>query len=283
MTKEQEIEYVFKNKELILSQKKNTIKHSDVVMNTLKAESTGEQVTTKAENDNSNEDLTSFKAKLVINTTNLIDSHMDCHIPNIWAKSLKEIGTFFLLQEHDMSFDKIIADSVNDGLKAMTESISWKKLGFNYSGETQALIFETQIKKDVNEFMFNQYKKGRVLNHSVGMRYIKVFLCIDSNEASYSSEKANWDKYFPMVVNKELAEQKGYFYAVTEAKVIEGSAVVKGSNFATPVIEIEIEKQQETEADKVTSINEPLEGTQQNTKPSKEDEQKQFFINLLKN
>ena len=68
---------------------------------------------------------------------------------------------------------------------------------------------ETQIKKDVNEFMFNQYKKGRVLNHSVGMRYIKVFLCIDSNEASYSSEKANWDKYFPLVVNKEIAEQKG--------------------------------------------------------------------------
>ena len=42
------------------------------------------------------------------------------------------MDAFFLLQEHDMSFDKIIADSVNDGLKAMTENISWKKLGFNY-------------------------------------------------------------------------------------------------------------------------------------------------------
>jgi hypothetical protein len=103
--------------------------------------------------------------------------------------------------------------------------------------------------------MFNLYKKGRVLNHSVGMRYVKMFLCIDSNEAYYSSEKSNWDKYYPQVVNKEVADEKGYFWAVTEAKVIEGSAVVKGSNEFTPVMEIEIEK---TIAEEITiEIPEP--------------------------
>ena len=178
----------------------------------------------------------------------------------------------------------VIADSVNDGLKAYVENIGWNKLGFKYAGETQALIFETQIKKDRNEFMFNQYRKGYVLNHSVGMRYVKMFLCIDSNEPTYSSEKSNWDKYYQIVANKEVADEKGYFWAVTEAKVIEGSAVVKGSNFATPTLEIEIEenKTENIEAVEDTSKIEPSNDTQENQTPPDE-AQKQFFINLLKN
>ncbi len=178
-----------------------------------------------------------------------------------------------------MDFDKVIADSVNDNLTASVEMIPWKKLGLKYQGETQALIFNAQIKKDVNEFMFNQYRKGRVLNHSVGMRYVKLFLCINSDEASYSSEKANWDKYYPQVVNQKIADEKGYFWAVTEAKIIEGSAVVKGSNFATPSMEIEIEKQNIEEPSADTHQDEPPTGTQN----SASDAQKQFFINLLKN
>jgi len=165
-----------------------------------------------------------------------------------------------LLQEHQMDFDKVIADSVNDNLKANTETIEWKQLGYNFIGSTEALIFNAQIKKDVNEFMFNLYRKGRVLNHSVGMRYVKMFLCINSNEAAYSSEKANWEKYYPVVVNPQIADEKGYFWAITEAMVIEGSAVVKGSNEFTPTMEIEIEK--EIEAVENTSTTEPLKDTQ---------------------
>jgi hypothetical protein len=263
MNKEQEIKHVFEQKDIIIARKKAAVKHCDVVLNTLKSEESSKVEADKAGVDLTSEDLSVLSAKLVINTTNLIDSHMDCHIPNLWSKSIQEIGLFFLLQEHDMSFDKIIADSKNDGLKAYAKTIPWSQLEMNYAGNTQALIFETKIKKERNEFMFNQYRKGYVLNHSVGMRYVKIFLCIDSNEPMYSSEKTNWDKYFPQVANKDVAEEKGYFWAVTEAKVIEGSAVVKGSNFVTPVMELEAEKDnQNIEADKVTSTNEPPAGTQ---------------------
>lgn len=271
------IEEVFKNKELILTQKKNAIKHGDVVLNTLKTVNKADQATKEAmtiENDNP----TVLNAKLVINTTNVIDSHMDCHINGLWNKSLNETKLLYLLQEHEMEFDKVIADSVKDGLKAYVQNVSFKSLGYNYDGNTEALIFETQIKKDVNEFMFDKYKQGRVYNHSVGMRYMKIYLCINSNEPMYASEKDNWDKYYPMVVNKEVADEKGFFWAVTEAKVIEGSAVIKGSNECTPVMEIEIEK--EIEADKVTSSNAQTEPTNQVTQ---EQEKKQFFINLIKN
>jgi len=270
MTREEEIKYVFANKELISSKKKNAIKRGDLINNLIpetKVEANKEGIIV----EDINSDI--LRAKLVINTTNVIDSHMDCHIQGLWTKTLSESKTLYLLQEHEMEFDKIISDSVNDSLVASAESISWKKLGYPYNGKTEALIFDVQIKKDVNEFMFNLYKKGRVLNHSVGMRYVKMFLCIDSNEAYYSSEKSNWDKYYPQVVNKEVADEKGYFWAVTEAKVIEGSAVVKGSNEFTPVMEIEIEK---TIADIITiEIPEPTNNVTQS------EQQKQLLKELL--
>jgi hypothetical protein len=255
------IEEVFKNRELIIAKKKNAIKHADVVINQYKEDSSKTETSFKAGVDLSeNNNPTVLTAKLVINTTNIIDSHMDCHIPGLWKKTLSETKVLYLLQEHDMEFDKIIADSVNDGLKAYTKNVSWSSLGYSFSGNTEALVFETQLKSDVNAFMFEMYKKGRVLNHSVGMRYSKIYLCINSSEPTYSAEKDAWDKYYPAVANKELADEKGYFWAVTEAKVIEGSAVVKGSNEATPVMEIEIDKNIEAVGD--TSKNEPSKDTQ---------------------
>lgn len=256
------IEEIYKNRDLIIAKKKNAIKHADVVINQYKEDSAKDQTSFKAGVDlTENNNPTVLNAKLVINTTNLIDSHMDCHIPGLWKKTLSETKLLYLLQEHDMEFDKIIADSINDGLKAYTKNVSWSSLGYSLAGNTEALIFETQLKADVNPFMFDLYKKGRVLNHSVGMRYSKIYLCVNSDEPMYSAEKDNWDKYYSSVANKELADEKGYFWAVTEARVIEGSAVVKGSNEATPVMEIEIEK--EIEAVDDTSKNEPSNDTQE--------------------
>jgi hypothetical protein len=250
-----EVENVFKNKELLISQKQNAIKRGDVIIGSILKDEPNTEVVTKAEGDVidlENADVINVKA--VINTTNVIDSHMDCHIPGLWTKTIKETKLLYLLQEHEMEFEKIIADSVNDELKAYTKKMAWSKLGQTFEGNTEALIFEVKVKKSVNEFMFNLYKNGRVLNHSVGMRYVKIFLCINSNEAMYSSEKANWDKYYPEVANKEIADEKGYFWAVPEAKIVEGSAVVKGSNEYTPTLEIEAEKIEPVEATQETEI-----------------------------
>ena len=69
------------------------------------------------------------------------------------------------------------------------------------------------------------------------MRYVNLELAINS-EAEYDKEyKELWDKYYPVVANKELADERGYMWIVTEAKIIEGSAVVMGSNSATPTLE----------------------------------------------
>jgi hypothetical protein len=51
------------------------------------------------------------------------------------------------------------------------------------------------------------------------------------------------------VANKSDIESEGYFWAVTEAKIIEGSAVLKGSNYATPTISVNIPKEIEPSLD----------------------------------
>jgi hypothetical protein len=66
------------------------------------------------------------------------------------------------------------------------------------------------------------------------MRYEEIELAI--NEPSYEKEYETWNKYFDGIANKEYVESKGYFWAVTKADFIEGSAVAMGSNFATPTL-----------------------------------------------
>jgi hypothetical protein len=74
--------------------------------------------------------------------------------------------------------------------------------------------------------MFNQYAKGYVKEHSVGMRYVKLELAVNSDSKYEQEEKAIWDKYIDEIVNKVQIEEQSY-WAVSEAKAIEGSAVVR--------------------------------------------------------
>jgi len=108
--------------------------------------------------------------------------------------------------------------------------------------------------------MFDQYAKGFVKNHSVGMRYVKLDLALNSDSKFDQEEKEVWDKHIDSVVNKQDAEDQGYFWAVSEAKIIEGSAVPVGSNQITPVLNIEGKG-----AGQTTPNNEPPKGTQKET------------------
>jgi len=186
----------------------------------------------------------SFEAKLTINTTNVLDSHGDVHIPGLWDKSLKENKRILHLQEHKRSFDAIIAKKEN--LKAYAETVSWKSLGFDMEGKTEALTFDSTISKEQNAYMHEQYAKGNVDEHSVGMQYVKMVTCI--NDDDYPVQKDNWDKYAPMVANKEALESAKMFWAVTEAKCIEGSSVLMGSNSFTPTQSIKTETVKEISA-----------------------------------
>ena len=237
------------NKTTLIAQKKMITKEADATFHFVGIENDKGEVV-KAESI-SLSDANGLKAKLIINTTNLLDSHNDLHVKGIWNKSVKEQKNLLLLQEHRMTFDKIITDDV----KATVKEMNWGELGYSYKGTTEALTFETNISKARNPFMFEQYAKGYVKEHSVGMRYVKLELAVNSESKWDIEEKEVWDKYYNEIANKEVADERGYFWVVSEAKVVEGSAVVKGSNFATPTISVEAVKDTPT-------ITEPLQDTQ---------------------
>jgi hypothetical protein len=252
------------NKAKIMAQKKFDMKRADAV--NYHVVTFREKEIVKAI-DNTPELLqkNSITVRSIINTTNLLDSHGDVHMKGLWKKSLKEQKNLYLLQEHELSFDHIISDSV----KASAEIMKWSDLGIKYDGQTEALVFDSEIEKERNPYMFGQYARGYVKNHSVGMRYVQLFMCVDSEEKYYREEKEAWDKYIGEVINREEAEEKGYFWAVTEAKVIEGSAVPLGSNWATPTQSVK------------ELFSEPSEDTRDNIEPSEDTQSKKSMFNLL--
>lgn len=175
-----------------------------------------------------------IKVVCIINTTNFLDSHQDVHIPGIWNKSINNNKMIMHLQEHSMDFESIIADGKD--LKAYTKYFKWSELGYDYEGETEALVFESVIRRKRNEFMLNQYANGWVKSHSVGMYYVKMGFAL--NDEEYPNEYDAWKKYYPEIVNPEMADERGYFWYILEAKCVEGSAVPIGSNTATPTISV---------------------------------------------
>lgn len=236
----------------LTSLKKSITKFTDGVEFGLLHDITDKMEAVKANEPVLDANVTEVKVKVVMNTTNLLDSHGDVHIKDIWKRTLSHSSTKLHLQEHKRQFDAVIS---NDA-KAYTKTASWKSLGYEFEGNTQALIFESLVKQSRNPMMFEQYKNGWVNNHSVGMQYVDLDICINSEERWASEYKDNWEKYISDIANKEDAEAIGYFWAVKEAKLIEGSAVLFGSNWATPTLDNNMKTaaapSEEVETDKTT-------------------------------
>lgn len=249
-TKEELFKALTTHKKELISLKKSVTKNADAVsfgyIETISKNNVDKAIASADLPDTLN-------VKVVINTTNFLDSHGDLHINGIWNKSVSDNKSFLHLQEHNRDFSNVITDNAKGSIETMT----WRKLGLPYEGKTEALIFESTIEKLRNGFMLKQYANGWVKNHSVGMRYVNLDLAINS-EADYDREyKELWDKYYPVVANKELADERGYMWIVSEAKIVEGSAVVMGSNSATPTLENKSEAVEDT-----SETNEPSEDTQ---------------------
>ncbi len=252
-SKEDKFDWLAENCEELICEAKTQIKYADafggVEVVSDQFGSAEKQLQNK-ESVASIEDASSIKVSAVINTTNLFDSHKDVHIPGLWNKSLKTYTRVKHLQEHSMRFKDVIADK--DDLQVSTKEFTWEELGFDYHGKTQALVFDSNVRKDRNPYMFEQYAKGHVDNHSVGMQYVKVLFAMNSEKDEHAQYKINWDKYIDQVANKADAEKSGYMWIVLEAKAIEGSAVVNGSNFATPTQSVSSAKHSDSEESKTT-------------------------------
>tara|TARA_R110000850_G_scaffold115265_3_gene230708 strand:+ start:565 stop:1314 length:750 start_codon:yes stop_codon:yes gene_type:complete len=174
----------------------------------------------------------SIDRTIIGNTYMWMDSHDDVHSKGVFSKSIKERKQS-IFHLHDHKFE--ITAKVGEPKDVYEKDILWSDLGVDKLGTTQALMMDSNIRKDYNSRIFNEYKSGGINQHSVGMQYVKMDLAVNDDE--YEEEYKVWIDNIESLGNKEQAESKGYFWLVREAKLIEISAVLLGSNELTPTQE----------------------------------------------
>jgi hypothetical protein len=232
----------------------------------------------------------------VISTTNYMDSHGDVHINGCFKKTVQEQqGKILYCKNHEIRVGSIIA--WQSDVEMMISTLPFSELGKEYTGNTECLIFKIDKEAIADDEAEDIIEKNRPVQNSIRMQYVTFFTCIDDKRPEYKEYKANWDKYYPMIANKEVADAEGYFWAVTELKIREeGSMVVKGSNDATPILQVP-EPQEDCSNCGETMMgdycsgcgtprkktNAPLKDTQVDIKAAKALKKKQLFIHLTKN
>lgn len=165
--------------------------------------------------------------QVAANAAGFFDSHKDVIIPGAPSKSIRERKHLIPhLHDHIHTTEA----EVGDVLDIFTRNIPANELGYPSTELSEVVVFETKIIKEYNPKVYKRYKNRRATQHSIGLRYVKIFLCIDAEDPEYSAEKAAYDKYIGYVINREEVEKHGYFYAVTEYVLMENSVVLFGSN-----------------------------------------------------
>lgn len=222
--------YLVSNKSKLISQKKSMPIFSDSCsFGIAKVHSTEDSF--KA-NTPVFEDVDTLRVKVVANTANWIDSYFDMLLPDCWKRSIQQRKSL-IPHLHDHIHQ--LAAKVGEVVDIYSSTMSLTELGLNKQGTTQSLLFITDIIKSYNEKVFNQYKLGKVKQHSIGMQYVELELAI--NDPDSQKEMDFWEKYYPQVINKEVADEYGFFWVVPEIKLLENSGVLFGANELTPTLD----------------------------------------------
>jgi len=210
--------FIIENKEDILKAKKREIKWADPVYF---------PATISKESANKVEAYKSSIFEIVGNSAGFMDSHMDVSIRGSYDKTVQEAAKYApFLENHNHTPKGIIGKNL--GVEVRTMPI--KQLGYEAEGTTEALVFKVDPCYDAKMKML--YEEGEIKQHSIGLKYVKIEMCV--NDQKDEKGYAMWEKYYPEVINKEQADEAGYFFAVLEQKVFEVSAVLFGSNSYTP-------------------------------------------------
>lgn len=217
------IDFLIKNKLELIDLKKSAIKYADSFGGLVQASG----LVSKAL-DNSQDTADTIYRTLVGNTYNWMDSHDDVHLNNVFGQSIKDRnGRIWHRHDHVNQLTAKVGKFSN----VYEQVVNWTDLGVNKVGQTMALLGDSAIKRNYNQLIFDSYKDNEIDQHSVGMQYVKIQLAV--NNPDNKEEFEVWNKYIGLIGNQEKALEKGYFWAVKEAKLIEISCVTEGSNEIT--------------------------------------------------
>jgi hypothetical protein len=197
----------------------------------------------------------------IANAANWIDTQMDMLLPDCWKKTIKESGPagknrIHHLKDHCQKTDGVIG-KITD---LYSEEYNISDLGIQGVGVTQCLVMESTVKEALDNKCYGMYSDKMINQHSIGLQYVKIDLAI--SDSNYPEEFALWNKYFMSVINKDVATKAGYFWVVSEIKLMEVSAVLWGANELTPTL-----FRDEDEEDEYGKSGKPPKGTGNKKEP----------------
>lgn len=189
----------------------------------------GEETKSVKSEDNPNE----LTVTAIGNTAGWLDSHRDVIGATAYDKTIAERGPkgadmIYHLMDHGRTHEHEIGQMLDIYTKDFDPSY------FNVKTDLKRItscLFKSKMIREDNPKMFDKYKAGRIKQHSIGLIYVNLSLCI--NDTDYKEEFAEWEKRFPEVINKEDAEKLGHFWYSSEIKLLENSAVLWGANSLT--------------------------------------------------
>jgi hypothetical protein len=224
------------NKKALIAQKKATFKRFDGAPNFYSNFNVIEKDgTTKAVGDTViPEDVDSIMVDVAANTSLWCDTAMDVLLRDSAKKSIRE-RKGLIPHIHDHLYE-VLAE-VGDVKNIFYQDVPLKQLGLKQEGTGQVLTFRTEIVKEYNEKIFHKYRLKKIKQHSIGLRYIELLLAINEpDDDYYEDEYKVWKKYFDQIINKEVPEERGFFWAVPQYMLLENSCVLIGANQLTPTL-----------------------------------------------
>lgn len=225
-TKGELFDYLIANKRDLVDLKKSETKYADECGGLfVKSLAIIKAVTTSTDTDSE------ISRTIVGNTYNWMDSHSDVHLDNTFSTSIQQKGDRV---RHFHDHVQQLSARVGIPIKVYEEKMNWSDLGVNKVGQTMVLLMDSRIKRAMNAMIFEDYKDGNIDQHSVGMRYDQIELAVNNPDSK--EEYATWNKYIGFLGNPEKAQEKGYFWAVKKAQLLEISCVLEGSNELTPMV-----------------------------------------------
>ncbi|HWZ03028.1 MAG TPA: hypothetical protein VNX40_05405 [Mucilaginibacter sp.] len=187
-----------------------------------------------------------IEVNAIANLSGWCDSYMDVMIKDNWNKTISDKAIVYHLKNHEYSTDDVVGKN---------PELYTKIMPMEYFGITsdvvkaQALLMRSVVPKEYDSKTYLLYRDNQIKQHSIGLRYIQIVLCMNSDLEEDVTYKKNWDKYYPCVINKDLVDQYRYFFAVIESQILENSCVLFGANINTGVYSTSGKKKKKDGAD----------------------------------
>lgn len=166
----------------------------------------------------------------MFNSYFFIDSDRDMLLPGAATKSIKERGP----GTNTGNGIKHLKDHVWGQNIAKINVLDERTVSIN-GKEITGIYHESYYSKatDGNDMLI-KIQEGIYDDRSIGFQYMNLSLA--EKNSSDDQDRATWEKFYPMALNPEKADETGHFWVVPEIKLFEGSDVAFGANELTPFL-----------------------------------------------